>query len=350
MKKLSILAYCLAGMLAFSSCQDDRDDNPTIQHPESFQLYISSDTYDLQNIDALDWSCGTPDYGYSAAVTYSVQISMDNTWNDATDDNAATYTTLATTYSTTKLEVSASELNNALIVLNEWDNEDTFPTTVQNVYVRVMSAISSVSGYEAYSETAQASVLPYYTTVSEEPDILYVVGNHQNWNNDGSTPKLIATDDAGTIYQGYAQLNTEFKFMTTTSWDDANYGGSNGTLVESGDNITTTPGFYQINVNLNNMTYTLATCTWGIVGDAVGSWENDIQLAYSSDSGALEAEVTFSSGEFKFRQDGSWDTSLGGSIDALEFNGDNITANPGTYIVRLYLSDTTYYATLTAVE
>ena len=51
MKKLFIFTFCLAGMLAFNACQDDRDDNPTIKHPESFQLNIPSSTYDLGNLE-----------------------------------------------------------------------------------------------------------------------------------------------------------------------------------------------------------------------------------------------------------------------------------------------------------
>lgn len=351
MKKISLFTYFLAGMMALTACQDDRDDNPTIQHPDSFQLNIASSTYDLKNLQTLDWSCETPDYGYTAALNYSVQISMNNTWTDATDEQPATYTTLETTFQQPTLAVSATELNRALIILNEWFDETTFPTTAQTVYVRVKSSITTASGYDTYSETAQASILPYYQAVTVEPAVLYVVGDHQGWNPTESAPKVVSTDDAGMIFQGYVQLNKEFKFMTTTSWNDTNYGGGSGKLEEGGANLTvSTPGFYYIDVNLNSMTYTAKACTWGIVGDAVGSWDNDVELTYNEESGALEAEVTFKSGEFKFRQDKAWDISLGGNIDALELNGGNIAATPGTYIVRLYLSSTTYYATLTPVE
>lgn len=304
MKKLNIFAYCLAGMLAFSSCQDDRDDNPTMLHPETFQLNVSSESvYDLKNIETLDWTCDVPDYGYSAAVTYSVQINKDNNWVDAEGENAASYVTLETTYSTNQLEISAAEMDRSLIILNEWFDEGTFPTTEQTVFVRVMSSIETASGYEAYSEPVEIRYLPYYMEVSLEPKTMYVVGDHNGWTANDDTPRLVATDEAGMIYHGYAQLNGAFKFMTTDSWADPNYGGGSGTLVLDGGNITATPGFYQIDANLNAMTYSLRTCTWGIVGDAVGSWDNDVQLTYNSSTGALEAEVAFSAGQFKFRQD-----------------------------------------------
>ena len=351
MKKLNIFAYCLAGMLAFSSCQDDRDDNPTILHPETFTLNASTETvYDLQSIETIDWTCDVPDYGYSAAVTYSVQINKDNNWVDAEGENAASYVTLETTYSTNQLKISAAEMDRSLIILNEWFDAETFPTTEQTVFVRIMSSISTVSGYEAYSEPVEIRYLPYYMEVSLEPKTMYVVGDHNGWAANDDAPRLIATDEAGMIFHGYAQLNTQFKFMTTDSWADPNYGGGSGTLALGGGNITATPGFYQIDANLNTMTYSLRTCTWGIVGDAVGSWDNDVQLTYNSSTGALEAEVEFSAGQFKFRQDGDWAYSLGSSLDELVYDGGNMSVSPGRYIVRLYLNGPTYRAELIPVE
>lgn len=351
MKKLNIFAYCLAGMLAFSSCQDDRDDNPTILHPETFTLNASTETvYDLQNIETIDWTCDVPDYGYSAAVTYSVQINKDNNWVDAEGENAASYVTLEATYSTNQLKISAAEMDRSLIILNEWFDAETFPTTEQTVFVRIMSSISTVSGYEAYSEPVEIRYLPYYMEVSLEPKTMYVVGDHNGWAANDDAPRLIATDEAGMIFHGYAQLNTQFKFMTTDSWADPNYGGGSGTLALGGGNITATPGFYQIDANLNTMTYSLRTCTWGIVGDAVGSWDNDVQLIYNSATGALEAEVEFSAGQFKFRQDGDWAYSLGSSLDELVYDGGNMSVSPGRYTVRLYLNGPTYRAELIPVE
>lgn len=352
MKKLNIFAYCLAGMLAFSSCQDDRDDNPTILHPETFTLNASTETvYDLQNIETIDWTCDVPDYGYSAAVTYSVQINKDNNWIDAEGENAASYVTLETTYSTNQLKISAAEMDRSLIILNEWFDAETFPTTEQTVFVRIMSSISTVSGYEAYSEPVEIRYLPYYMEVSLEPKTMYVVGDHNGWAANDDAPRLIATDEAGMIFHGYAQLNTQFKFMTTDSWADPNYGGGSGTLALGGGNITATPGFYQIDANLNTMTYSLRTCTWGIVGSVFDSeWKTEVQLTYNSSTGALEADVEFSAGQFKFRQDGAWDYSLGGSLDELVYDGGNITASPGRYTVRLYLNGPTYRAELIPVE
>ena len=64
----------------------------------------------------------------------------------------------------------------------------------------------------------------------------------------------------------------------------------------------------------------------------------------------MEAKATLSGGEIKFRQDGAWSISLGGSLDALVLNGGNIAVNAGTYTIRLYLSDGAYHAELIPEE
>lgn len=352
MKHLNIIAYCLTGLFALTACESDRDDNPTIKQPTTFQLNISSsEVYDLEANSTIQWGCVAPDYGYSAPLTYSIQINKDDNWTEAEGDTPASYKTLETTYTSTTFDVKTEELNRSLILLNEWYDEATFPSTAE-VYVRVQSTLSTTDAYKYYSETMKVNVKPYYTKVSTEPAKLYIVGDHQGWATDGTAPLIIASDDAGTTFSGYAQLNKEFKFMTTTSWNDPNYGGSNGTLEQGGDNITVSkPGFYQIDVNLSKMTYKLQTCTWGVVGDATpGGWDSDIQLTYNEESKALEAKATLSGGEIKFRQDGAWSISLGGSLDALVLNGGNIAVNAGTYTIRLYLSDGAYHAELIPEE
>lgn len=350
MKNSIIITYCLAGLLALTACESDRDDNPTIHQPETFQLNISSsEVYDLKASDVLTWGCEVPDYGYSAPVTYSIQINKDDNWTEAEGDVPASYKTLETTYTSNSFTVKTEELNKGLILLNEWNDKATFPTEAE-AYIRVQSSLSTTDDYKCYSETMKINVKPYYMKVSTEPAKLYVVGDHQNWATDGTAPQIVATDEEGTIFSGYAQLNKEFKFMTTTSWNDPNYGGSNGTLEAGGGNITVAKeGFYQIDVNLNKMTYKLQTCTWGVVGSATpGGWDVDTPLTYNPESGALEAKVTLNGGDIKFRQDGAWNVSLGESLEELVLNGNNITVNAGTYTIRLYLSDGSYHAELIA--
>ena len=96
-KRNKIIALLLISMpLFFSACEDDRDSTPTLLTPTAFVLntppYASSTVYDLENSSNVELTCPQPDYGFTAATLYSVQISVDN---DFTHDSK--YTTLATT-------------------------------------------------------------------------------------------------------------------------------------------------------------------------------------------------------------------------------------------------------------
>ena len=74
---LGTLLICIASL--FTSCKDDRDDNPTFKHPTSFTVNTpaSTDQYiqlSPTNTVHLTWS--QPDYGYNALATYSIQVGV----------------------------------------------------------------------------------------------------------------------------------------------------------------------------------------------------------------------------------------------------------------------------------
>ena len=105
MKKLNIFASLLAGVLMFSSCESDRDDNPVFKEPTAFTLnvpaYVNT-IYDLENSTSLELTCSQPDYGYTAPTTYTVEVS--------TSQDFATFETLASTYTSAKMNVAADEI------------------------------------------------------------------------------------------------------------------------------------------------------------------------------------------------------------------------------------------------
>lgn len=60
----------MTGLFALTACESDRDENPTIKQPTTFQLNISaSEVYDLEANSTIQWGCVAPDYGYSAPLT-----------------------------------------------------------------------------------------------------------------------------------------------------------------------------------------------------------------------------------------------------------------------------------------
>ena len=72
MKKFSIMASLLLGLLAFTACETDRDDNPKMQNPTTFTLLnpvIGDNVVDLEHSKSIELKAKTqPDYGYPAAV------------------------------------------------------------------------------------------------------------------------------------------------------------------------------------------------------------------------------------------------------------------------------------------
>lgn len=85
--KRYLFTLLLAGLAMFTACTDDRDSNPTVQQPSTFELNmpaLGGSVYDLANTDSIRLTYEQPDYGYTAPVKYYAQISVSGTWNDAT--------------------------------------------------------------------------------------------------------------------------------------------------------------------------------------------------------------------------------------------------------------------------
>ena len=91
MKKY-IIASLLVGvaLMGFTSCEDDRDSNPTLTVPDSFVLNtpaLAGNVYDLANCEGIELSCKQPDFGYTAAVSYYPQLSLTDEWENVLDEN-----------------------------------------------------------------------------------------------------------------------------------------------------------------------------------------------------------------------------------------------------------------------
>ena len=72
MKKITnILCIAGMGMMLFSACETDRDDNPTYHDASTFTLNEPENrVYDLGANDTIRLTLTQPDYGYTAATTY----------------------------------------------------------------------------------------------------------------------------------------------------------------------------------------------------------------------------------------------------------------------------------------
>lgn len=184
-------------------------------------------------------------------------------------------------------------------------------------------------------------------------DFLYTPGDSNGWNHDNSQ-KLGTNNYAD--YSGYAYLKQgSFKFTSAPDWDHVNYGAGAeaGTLSTDGGagNISVAAdGLYYCKVNIASLTYELVQVnTIGVIGNATpGEWASSTALE-PTDETKLKwtGDIVFKGGEFKFRANDGWDINLGGALDNLVQDGDNMaTPGEGTYTVTLDLSAIPYKATI----
>lgn len=188
-------------------------------------------------------------------------------------------------------------------------------------------------------------MMEYSYKVEFLPDVsyLYVPGDHQGWNP-GEAPKLSSTDNAN--FEGYVNMTSVngFKFTSEPNWDGTNYGsGGEGVLsTDGGAGNLTLPevGYYLLKVNTQALTWSGIKTEWGLIGDATpGGWDASTPMTYNAEAGYWEATVNFTTGGFKFRANDGWDINLGGDINNLNYGGDNISIEGGTYHVTLILSN-----------
>lgn len=174
--------------------------------------------------------------------------------------------------------------------------------------------------------------------------VLYMAGDANGW----ATNDYLAGED-GVHFTGFMYLNQNgFKFCTQPEWKGTNYGANFDTAPDAANIVITEPaGYYQVDVDLSEKTYTLTPITSiGIIGSASpNGWDSDVDMTYvpynkdtKEVNGYWEVKnITLSAGEIKFRANDDWAISWGGELDNLTTkNGGNITVEAGTYDIKLY--------------
>lgn len=173
--------------------------------------------------------------------------------------------------------------------------------------------------------------------------VLYMKGDANGW--DGYD--YLSGED-GVKFTGFMYLNQNgFKFTTAPDWSGTGYGANFDTAPDAANIVITEPaGYYQVDVDLSEKTYTLTPITSiGIIGSASpNGWDSDVDMTYvpynkdtKEVNGYWEVKnITLSAGEIKFRANDGWDISWGGELDHLTTkNGGNII-EAGTYDIKLY--------------
>lgn len=264
------------------------------------------------------------DFGYQAAVNYTVQVvPAGQGWENPMDVASSTGSTI---------QISQSEWNQRLIgrgYVAEEENE---------VDMRIRASVGP-SVAPVYSPVVSMLIIPYSAQLTYAR--LYVPGDYQNWTitNPNTIIYSVADDD---IYEGFVHIlggSGEFKVAEQPDWG-FNWGGQAGNLVWDGPNMQVSEPFgtFRLTIDLNTETYTIGERRrWGLVGDATpGGWDADTPMEFDAAENVLTITTDLAAGEFKFRANNNWDFNYGDNNQdgVLNAGGDNIPiTEAGNYTI-----------------
>ncbi len=237
MKNRVILSTLFASLVLFAACESDRESNPTLTVPDSFVLnnpVYSGGVFDLDNSEYVELSCTQPDYGYTAPVIYTVELSSDSSFSS--------FETLSSSYTTAKMEVSASEIAVATTNLEVANgNIDTdFPMTTV-IYARLKADLSNIDA-TVYSNSIELDVnLSFSLPPVEYPENMYLIGSPFDWNWDNAPSMIPVYANGDGEYGGtfwsmqYFDADSEIKVNTATSWNGSELGYEGVTIEDNAD-------------------------------------------------------------------------------------------------------------------
>jgi len=267
MKKTYNIIVLLALFGLFWSCEDD--DKVVLQQPESFVLNIPkyvSGIYDLKNTETIEFTTSQPDYGFTAAAIYTVDVSLSQDFTD--------YVTLPGSYSTAKFTINAADLALALVGMHGVTEESEYPADPHPLYVRLSSKLNDKNAGKVYSNVITLPNVKGYFALDPMvmPENMYIIGNVAgNWGWDGATVMIPVWGSPGKFWamQYLGQTgdgdNAEIKFNTNKEWDGNEFGFGQTTI---NVNSTADPGVSDSggNIGIGNPGWYIVVVTTTIEG------------------------------------------------------------------------------------
>ena len=211
--------------LLFTSCDEDRDSNPTLDLSHLSEGFVlntpalaENNTYDLKSAKSLKLTCSQPNYGgIPYVVRYYVQVSIDPKF---VSDPTATHTELATSYKTAEMEVNASEVNDAVVALFQAANPDTSVPEEMPIYIRLRAVLEITADSNLGETYSNVITLPSVKAAYEAPDAkftdnLFLIGDgiQTSWESWKAIPQVygLTGNYYGVIYM---QAGGEFEWGT----------------------------------------------------------------------------------------------------------------------------------------
>ncbi len=208
--------------------------------------------------------------------------------------------------------------------------------------------ITAVEGARYYRLTFDMMEQTWSYEALAFTNYIYEIGNESSWG----TAHALYSPNADGIYQGYYFLNGEFKFKPNENdWNgDWEYDGDNRIADNGGGNCPgVAPGFYQVDVNLQEMTYAVTEVKSITIVGSHNGWnpaDEAMHMTYNQSTGAWEAPLSLNDDAVvKFAMNDDWAVSWGGAngdptaYDNLtQYNGKDLEVKAGTYRIELYIS------------
>lgn len=387
MKNIFKSSLLLIGALTlFTACSDDNGSNPTLVEPSSFVLNTPAYAdagIDLKDSESVNFTWSQPDYGFPAAVDYSMQVSMDGNFTVSTDEadaddmgeTIADYADVEVQDEDRDLKgsVTAADIAKAMQKIAKW-TPDEVPET-QELYCRMVA--NTTGARPVYSNVVKINIVPYYVELQDAAiGIWYITGAFTpdgGWKNNADGSNMLPmlpepgadvdkkTGETTLVWAGYIPAGGEFKIIAPEGLANWNYGLCGGNeeggqvYRDGGDdpgNISYSKGGW-VKLTLNTATKELkfeeittepssfATITMpGSYNEWDASEGNPMTAAGMQNAHDWSATVTFDAdapadGGVKFAN-GSWDINWGASdfpIGEGAQNGPNIPYKAGTYKV-----------------
>lgn len=349
MKRSYVLYGCLAMLvILLYSCKKDIG-TTTLTQPAGLagftasasQLVLSTGN-DSSQVITFTWEA--PDYGFKAAITYTL---MFDTPGDTSGANAWA--------NATRVTIADNNLQKSYLGtdFNKLLNQLGLPVgAASTLVVRLQADVSQSTG-------SASTVVPLYSTITLTVTPykvvlvypkLYIAGDFlsPSWTQKDQPGWILAAPKSDGVYEGYINFtNTDnkFKLCTMTSWNGTNYGagGSAATISSTGGDLNVAgPAYCKVNADVNALTISYTPTSWRMAGD-FNSWSlSATPLTFNSATNVWTAtNVSLTAGtKFKFVGDDSWTTQIGvDSKGDLVTNGGDITvAKTGTFTVTLDLS------------
>lgn len=233
----SLLIAATLAMPFLTSCKDDNDDNPVLKTPTSFVLNQpanAANVYDLENSEYIVLTTSQPDYGYTAPVTYTAFVSLDN----------ANFEKIGATSTSTTVKIPAEELNTAILAM-AGDRELSAPVELSVYLSAAIDALPDETTVKSNTITL-SNILAYVPKVEISlPTDLFIVGGFpgSGWGTFVPFHRGYSTSEGSFFAIADLQDGGNFRFSTkagnwgaTFGWTDVTRNGELAEALTEGEN------------------------------------------------------------------------------------------------------------------